>query len=110
MHVCECGILIITFLWCLIALEKAGQIAPEEALHIGDSMGKDYLPTKCGNACIAVGGTLVHCASWPSGCIFHMLKTRLQKNLSKFISWENTSNNREKCNVNPKNLSSKVVW
>ena len=29
-----------------IALEKAGNIAPEEALHIGDSMRKDYLPAK----------------------------------------------------------------
>ncbi|EEF34238.1 rhythmically-expressed protein 2 protein, putative [Ricinus communis] len=29
-----------------IALEKAGNVAPEEALHIGDSMRKDYLPAK----------------------------------------------------------------
>ncbi|CAL5371723.1 unnamed protein product [Camellia sinensis] len=29
-----------------IALESAGIIAPEEALHIGDSMHKDYLPAK----------------------------------------------------------------
>ncbi|KAL0442294.1 UNVERIFIED_CONTAM: Rhythmically expressed2 protein [Sesamum latifolium] len=29
-----------------IALERAGNIAPEEALHIGDSMRKDYLPAK----------------------------------------------------------------
>ncbi|THF99943.1 hypothetical protein TEA_017269 [Camellia sinensis var. sinensis] len=29
-----------------IALERAGIIAPEEALHIGDSMHKDYLPAK----------------------------------------------------------------
>lgn len=29
-----------------IALEKAGNIPPEEALHIGDSMRKDYLPAK----------------------------------------------------------------
>ncbi|KAI8020332.1 Proteasome subunit alpha type-4 [Camellia lanceoleosa] len=29
-----------------IALERAGIIAPEEALHIGDSMRKDYLPAK----------------------------------------------------------------
>ncbi|KAM7530310.1 hypothetical protein LguiB_033720 [Lonicera macranthoides] len=27
-----------------IALERAGNIAPEEALHIGDSMRKDYVP------------------------------------------------------------------
>lgn len=27
-----------------IALEKAGNIAAEEAVHIGDSMRKDYLP------------------------------------------------------------------
>ncbi|WOL18848.1 haloacid dehalogenase-like hydrolase domain-containing protein 3 [Canna indica] len=29
-----------------IALEKAGNIAPEEALHIGDSMRKDYTPAR----------------------------------------------------------------
>ncbi|KZV54910.1 haloacid dehalogenase-like hydrolase domain-containing protein 3 [Dorcoceras hygrometricum] len=29
-----------------IALERAGNIAPTEALHIGDSMRKDYLPAK----------------------------------------------------------------
>ncbi|KAF2287086.1 hypothetical protein GH714_038066 [Hevea brasiliensis] len=29
-----------------IALERAGNIAPEEALHIGDSMRKDYTPAK----------------------------------------------------------------
>lgn len=29
-----------------IALARAGNIAPEEALHIGDSMRKDYLPAK----------------------------------------------------------------
>lgn len=29
-----------------IALERAGNIAPEETLHIGDSMRKDYLPAK----------------------------------------------------------------
>ncbi|KAJ4979947.1 hypothetical protein NE237_010727 [Protea cynaroides] len=29
-----------------IALEKAGNIAPEETLNIGDSMRKDYLPAK----------------------------------------------------------------
>ncbi|KAI3440288.1 uncharacterized protein J3R85_003922 [Psidium guajava] len=29
-----------------IALERAGNIAPEEALHIGDSMRKDYVPAK----------------------------------------------------------------
>lgn len=29
-----------------IALERAGNIAPEEALHIGDSMRKDYFPAK----------------------------------------------------------------
>ncbi|GAV75040.1 LOW QUALITY PROTEIN: HAD_2 domain-containing protein, partial [Cephalotus follicularis] len=29
-----------------IALERAGNIAPNEALHIGDSMRKDYLPAK----------------------------------------------------------------
>ncbi|CAK7335931.1 unnamed protein product [Dovyalis caffra] len=29
-----------------IALERAGNIAPEVALHIGDSMRKDYLPAK----------------------------------------------------------------
>lgn len=29
-----------------IALEKAGHVAPEEALHIGDSMRKDYIPAK----------------------------------------------------------------
>ncbi|XP_008812446.2 haloacid dehalogenase-like hydrolase domain-containing protein 3 [Phoenix dactylifera] len=29
-----------------IALEKAGNIAPEEALHIGDSMRKDYIPAR----------------------------------------------------------------
>lgn len=29
-----------------IALEKAGNIAPEEALHIGDSYRKDYIPAK----------------------------------------------------------------
>lgn len=29
-----------------IALERAGNIVPEEALHIGDSMRKDYLPAK----------------------------------------------------------------
>ena len=29
-----------------IALERAGNIAPEEILHIGDSMRKDYVPAK----------------------------------------------------------------
>ncbi|KAF9686047.1 hypothetical protein SADUNF_Sadunf03G0117700 [Salix dunnii] len=29
-----------------IALERAGKIAPEVTLHIGDSMRKDYLPAK----------------------------------------------------------------
>ena len=29
-----------------IALEMAGNIAPEEALHIGDSMRKDYTPAR----------------------------------------------------------------
>lgn len=29
-----------------IALEKAGNVAPNEALHIGDSMRKDYLPAQ----------------------------------------------------------------
>ncbi|XP_010267224.1 PREDICTED: haloacid dehalogenase-like hydrolase domain-containing protein 3 [Nelumbo nucifera] len=29
-----------------IALQKAGNIAPEEALHIGDSFRKDYMPAK----------------------------------------------------------------
>jgi FMN phosphatase YigB (HAD superfamily) len=29
-----------------IALERAGNIAPEETLHIGDSMRKDYEPAK----------------------------------------------------------------
>lgn len=29
-----------------LALEKAGNIAPEQALHIGDSMRKDYLPAR----------------------------------------------------------------
>ncbi|XP_051128811.1 uncharacterized protein LOC127249832 isoform X2 [Andrographis paniculata] len=29
-----------------IALKRAGNISPEEALHIGDSMRKDYLPAK----------------------------------------------------------------
>ena len=29
-----------------IALERAGNIAPEEALHIGDSIRKDYEPAK----------------------------------------------------------------
>lgn len=29
-----------------IALAKAGNIAPHEALHIGDSMRKDYLPAR----------------------------------------------------------------
>ena len=29
-----------------IALEKAGNVAPEEALHIGDSMRKDYIPAR----------------------------------------------------------------
>lgn len=29
-----------------IALERAGNIAPEEALHIGDSFRKDYVPAK----------------------------------------------------------------
>lgn len=29
-----------------IALEKAGNVAPEESLHIGDSMRKDYLPAR----------------------------------------------------------------
>lgn len=29
-----------------IALERAGNIAPDEALHIGDSMRKDYVPAK----------------------------------------------------------------
>ena len=27
-----------------LALERAGNIAPEEVLHIGDSMRKDYVP------------------------------------------------------------------
>lgn len=27
-----------------IALERAGNMAPEEVLHIGDSMRKDYVP------------------------------------------------------------------
>lgn len=29
-----------------IALEKAGNVSPEEVLHIGDSMRKDYMPAK----------------------------------------------------------------
>lgn len=29
-----------------LALEKAGNIAPDQALHIGDSMRKDYLPAR----------------------------------------------------------------
>ncbi len=29
-----------------IALERAGDVAPEEILHIGDSMRKDYMPAK----------------------------------------------------------------
>lgn len=29
-----------------IALERAGNISPGEALHIGDSMRKDYVPAK----------------------------------------------------------------
>jgi len=29
-----------------IALEMAGNVAPEEALHIGDSMRKDYTPAR----------------------------------------------------------------
>ena len=29
-----------------LALERAGNIAPEEVLHIGDSMRKDYVPAK----------------------------------------------------------------
>lgn len=29
-----------------IALEMAGNVAPEEALHIGDSMRKDYIPAR----------------------------------------------------------------
>lgn len=29
-----------------IALERAGNISPREALHIGDSMRKDYIPAK----------------------------------------------------------------
>lgn len=29
-----------------IALQKAGDISPEEALHIGDSFRKDYIPAK----------------------------------------------------------------
>lgn len=29
-----------------IAIERAGNIAPEEALHIGDSLRKDYIPAK----------------------------------------------------------------
>ena len=29
-----------------IALERAGNLAPEEVLHIGDSMRKDYVPAK----------------------------------------------------------------
>lgn len=29
-----------------MALERAGGISPEEALHIGDSFRKDYLPAK----------------------------------------------------------------
>lgn len=29
-----------------IALERAGNVAPEEVLHIGDSMRKDYVPAK----------------------------------------------------------------
>ena len=28
------------------ALEAAGGVAPEEALHIGDSMSKDYVPAR----------------------------------------------------------------
>lgn len=29
-----------------IALKKAGGIAPEQALHIGDSLRKDYVPAR----------------------------------------------------------------
>lgn len=29
-----------------MALERAGRIAPEQVLHIGDSIRKDYLPAK----------------------------------------------------------------
>ena len=29
-----------------IALEMAGNVAPEEALHIGDSFRKDYVPAR----------------------------------------------------------------
>lgn len=29
-----------------IALERAGNVAPEEVLHIGDSMRKDYIPAR----------------------------------------------------------------
>ena len=29
-----------------MALEAAGGVAPEEALHIGDSMSKDYVPAR----------------------------------------------------------------
>lgn len=29
-----------------MALEAAGSVAPEEALHIGDSMRKDYVPAR----------------------------------------------------------------
>lgn len=29
-----------------IALERAGNLPPEEVLHIGDSMRKDYIPAK----------------------------------------------------------------
>lgn len=29
-----------------MALERAGRIAPEQVLHIGDSISKDYLPAK----------------------------------------------------------------
>ena len=29
-----------------IALHKAGEVAPDQALHIGDSLRKDYLPAR----------------------------------------------------------------
>lgn len=29
-----------------IALQRAGNVAPEEVLHIGDSMRKDYVPAR----------------------------------------------------------------
>lgn len=29
-----------------IALQRAGNVAPQEVLHIGDSMRKDYVPAK----------------------------------------------------------------